>query len=193
MKSKLYMKAVFGVGLAGIFLIAATAAMGAEARQVIGGDLIYTASATGTTQNEAVFMAESQAVRMIMIECAIPHRDTKVFGYKLNPKGDKFVAEISIGLPMESCDEGRNASVSRKTELSNPLLLASQKVYEQALEGRTPAAKSQQAPTQQAMPQVSDYRIRVNYSPAFLQSYERYLNAKVDERERLRQQLLTSQ
>lgn len=160
-----------------------------KARQVLGGDLIYTAQATGATQDEAVFKAESQAVRMVMIECAIPHRDTKVFDFAVNPSGDKFVAKVSAGLPLESCEEGRSANAEQRAALSNPMLLASERVYEESLEGRAQLAK-QQAPL--AVPtraQQQQYRVRVIYSQAFLKGYERYLDAKVESREVLRAQL----
>lgn len=170
-------------------LAAAANAGETKARQVIGGDLIYTAQATGATQDEAVFKAESQAVRMIMIECAIPHRDTKVFDFAVNPVGGKFVARVSAGLPLESCEEGRSASGDQRAALSNPMLLASEQVYEQYLEGRTQLVK-QLAPLAKPTPaQQQEYRVRVTYSKSFLRGYERYLNAKVDSREQLRAQL----
>lgn len=179
-----FMTLVLVMGLA-----AAANAGETKARQVIGGDVIYSAQATGATQDEAVFKAESQAVRMIMIECAIPHRDTKVFDFAVNPRGGKFVASVSAGLPLESCEEGRRANAEQRATLSNPMLLASQKVYEESLEGRVQPLK-QQAPLAKPTPaQQQEYRVRVTYSKSFLQGYERYLNAKVDTREQLRAQM----
>ena len=179
---------IFVLGL-GVLLTNVAGADELKSRRVLGGDLIYTANAKGVTQDEAVFKAESQAVRMIMIECAIPHRDTKVFSFAVNPQGDKFVAQISAGLPLESCEEGRQASAENKAALSNPMLLASQHVYEQYLEGRAPIAQAP-APLRRSTPaQQQEYQVRVTYSQAFLKGYDRYLNLKIDQREQLRAQL----
>lgn len=181
---------IFALGF-GVFLTSIAGAEELKSRQVLGGDLIYTATSSGATQDEAVFKAESQAVRMIMIECAIPHRDTKVFSFSVKPQADKFVAQISAGLSLESCEEGKSASAERRGELSNPMLLASQKVYEQYLEGK--ALQNVQAPLAKPTPaQQQQYYVRVTYSQAFLKNYNRYLNAKVDQREALRAELQRS-
>jgi hypothetical protein len=159
-----------------------------KSRQIIGGDLIYSTTALGWTQDEAVFKAESQAVRMIMIECAVPHRDTKIFEFTVNPRGDKFVAQISAGLPLESCEEGRHASADRKTELSNPMLTASQRIYEQYLQGRAQIVQQKAPLTAPASEPV----IHASYSQGFLKSYDRYLASQVDRREQTRAALRQS-
>lgn len=165
--------------------VAQVAAEDLKSRQVQGGDLIYSATAVGATQEEAIFKAESQAVRMIVIECAIPHRDTKVFDFKLKNAGDKFVAQVSAGLTLEACAEGRNATEDKRTALTNPVLESGQHVYQQILE----TGKTQPAKTVAVKPVEYPIYVQPVYSQQFLQSYNRYLASQVDKREQAREEL----
>jgi hypothetical protein len=159
-----------------------------KSRQVVGGDLIYSATSAGATEEEAVFKAESQAVRMIAIECSIPHRETKVFRFSVSESAGKYLAQVSAGLPLQSCDEARNATAERKIELTNSTLASSQRVYEQVLQGERKLGAQPQAaraPAQAPAQWVSQpVRYVYLFSSQFLASYEHYLSAQVDRRER---------
>jgi hypothetical protein len=165
-----------------VTLSAAPQADEIKSRQVIGGDLIYSATSTGNTEEQAIFKAESQAVRMIAIECSVPHRETKIFKFSVNPVGAKYVAQVSAGLDIEACEQARNAPNSRKEEFTNPTLAASQRVYEQFLEGeRTPAQNTQ--PAKPILPVTWSSPARFVWTPP---GYDRYLSEQVDCRERMR-------
>jgi hypothetical protein len=159
-----------------------------KSRQVVGGDLIYSATSAGPTEEEAVFKAESQAVRMIAIECSIPHRETKIFRFSVSESAGKYLAQVSAGLPLQSCDEARNATPERKNELTNATFASSQRVYEQVLEGeRKLGVRAVRAPAQAAtQTQWVSQPVRYVYlfSSQFLAGYEHYLSAQVDRRER---------
>jgi hypothetical protein len=163
-------------------LSAALSADETKSRQVIGGDLIYSANATGNSEEQAVFIAESQAVRMITIECSVPHREIKIFNFSVNPMGTKYVAQVSAGLPIESCEQARNAPADQKLELTNPTLAASQRVYEQILEGeRNLYQQPTRAIAQNTQAQVTP--VRYAWTPP---GYDRYLNAQTNCREKIR-------
>jgi hypothetical protein len=158
-----------------------------HSRAVIGGDLVFTANATGATEEEALFKAEAQAVRMITIECSVPHRETKIFNQTLTVLQGRFKAEVSAGLPLNSCEEAQNASPETKKLLTSETLLSEQETYERILYGEkkfgpAPAKyTTTSAPLFQQLRQA-DYR----FHPQFMASYQHYLTAQTDCREEVR-------
>lgn len=169
--------------------------VGAPSRSVIGGDLVFTSSATGATQDEALFRAEAQAVRMITIECSVPHKETKIFNQSLASTQGRFQAQVSAGLSLNSCEEAQNATSERRKSLTSETLASEQSAYEKVLFGEKVLGKPVQASfnTQtEAQAEVTpalftqlkkaDYQ----FNPQFIASYQHYLSRKTDCREKVR-------
>ena len=51
----------------------------ADDRQVVGGDILHSAKSIAKSEDEATFLATQAAIRAIVIECRIAHRDIKIF------------------------------------------------------------------------------------------------------------------
>jgi hypothetical protein len=164
-----------------------------KSRQVVGGDLVFSAEALGKSQDEALFRAESQSVRMLTIECSIPHRDTKIFSQSVIPVGNVFQATVVAGLPLETCEKARSASPEQKQLLTNATLASAQRIYELMLEGEK---IPQQPPTSVARvvnPQPASLApVRYVFSQQFMTEYEKYLFHQVDRRESIRKSLTQS-
>lgn len=118
------------------FLISASAVPEEEqrSRRVIGGDLLYSASSLAATEQDALFRAESQAVRMIAIECLVAPKGIKIFNQSVTPTPGKFRAAVTAGISIAECDQARRASEQGKARAAHPVLSATQAAYEQSLE-----------------------------------------------------------
>jgi len=180
-------KSLFFLTLSALFWARASWGVDAQSRAVIGGDLVFTSSASGATQDEALFRAEAQAVRMITIECSIPHRETKIFNQSLTNYQGRFQAHVSAGLPVNSCEEAQNATLERKKLLTSETLASEQSAYEKVLFGEKVIVKPAQAkvevtPALFSQLKKADYQ----FNPQFTASYQRYLSDKTDCREKIR-------
>jgi hypothetical protein len=179
------------LSLTGFLLCQSALAAGSQSRAVIGGDLVFTSSATGASQDEALFRAEAQAVRMITIECSVPHRETKIFNQVVTPiqgpTQGRFQAQVSAGLPMASCEEAQNASPAGKKLLTSETLAFEQSAYEKVLFGEKVLVKSGPAKVDYTPSLFTQLR-RADYqfNQPFMVSYQRYLSDKTDCREKVR-------
>jgi len=171
-------KSLFFLTLSALFWARASWGVDAQSRAVIGGDLVFTSSASGATQDEALFRAEAQAVRMITIECSIPHRETKIFNQSLTNYQGRFQAHVSAGLPVNSCEEAQTATPERKKFLTSETLASEQSAYEKVLFGEKVIVK----PVLFSQLKKADYQ----FNPQFTASYQRYLSDKTDCREKIR-------
>ncbi|MGZ3689730.1 MAG: hypothetical protein ACXWP5_08580 [Bdellovibrionota bacterium] len=80
-------------------------------RQVIGGDLIYRATAIAPTEPRAVFFAEARAARMLSIECGAPPRGTRVYQQLTERMSDgSYRTVVEEGTAIADCEEVRRAS-----------------------------------------------------------------------------------
>jgi hypothetical protein len=180
-------KSLFFLTLSALFWARASWGVEAQSRTVIGGDVVFTSSASGATQDEALFRAEAQAVRMITIECSIPHKETKIFNQSLTSSQGRFQARVSAGLPVNSCEEAQNATPERKKFLTSETLASEQSAYEKVLFGekvivKPVQAKAEVTPALFSQLKKADYQ----FNPQFIASYQRYLSDKTDCREKIR-------
>lgn len=105
-----------------------------KSRQVIGGDLIHTAKATAQTQELALFKAEAEAICRLTIECGgFPHRDIVIYETHVDSDQSYFTATVQAGINFQSCEQGRKATQSVRTRLTNPDLVRRQQIYEELL------------------------------------------------------------
>jgi len=180
-------KSLFFLTLSALFWARASLGADTQSRSVIGGDLVFTSSASGATQDEALFRAEAQAVRMITIECSIPHRETKIFNQSLTSSQGRFHAQVSAGLPVNSCEEAQNATAERKKLLTSETLASEQSAYEKVLFGekvivKPVQAKAEVTPALFSQLKKADYQ----FNSQFTASYQHYLSDKTDCREKIR-------
>jgi hypothetical protein len=118
------MKAAFAL----LFLPAAALADQGETRQVVGGDILYTASAASDDSTAAAFLADQAAIHAVISECKLPSRDIKVFKKGLEATASGYRATSTAGISMESCDEARRARDPSK--LTSPQIAADQAAYD---------------------------------------------------------------
>jgi hypothetical protein len=180
-------KSLFFLTLSALLWARLSSGADPQSRTVIGGDVVFTSSASGATQDEALFRAEAQAVRMITIECSIPHKETKIFNQSLTSSQGRFQARVSAGLPVNSCEEAQNATPERKKFLTSETLASEQSAYEKVLFGekvivKPVQAKAEVTPALFSQLKKADYQ----FNPQFIASYQRYLSDKTDCREKIR-------
>lgn len=102
-------------------------------RQIIGGDIMYKASAEAKDPTMAQFLSQQAAIKSIISECGIPHRDIKVYSTDLDRTMTGFIAQSAAGLAFEDCQEGKRARPERKEKLSSPEIAKNQDLYEKYL------------------------------------------------------------
>ena len=102
-----------------------------QARSVVNGDILYTGEAHGSTEAEAGFLAEAQAIRSVMGECSLAHKDIKVFDKAItrDPKSNGFLAKAVAGLSFESCDEAKTSDAKKRLRLTSPIIVEDQALY----------------------------------------------------------------
>jgi hypothetical protein len=101
-------------------------------REVIGGDILYTSRGAGPSETAAVFVAQQGAIKSLMIECSIPHKEMKVWKTKTEPvPGKGFYATVQVGIASQFCDEGKKANTPEAiAKLTNPETVKSQETYD---------------------------------------------------------------
>ncbi len=115
-----------------LFFLIASLARAEEpgSRRVINGTILHTAEARAPKEVEAVFRAEQESVRALIVECSIPHREIKVFDKKVWPSEKGYQAQIQSGITFEDCEEGKKArSKEERARLSSPRLVREQEIY----------------------------------------------------------------
>jgi hypothetical protein len=142
-----------------------------KTRQVIGGDLVYTAQVSGRTEAEALVLAENRAAHYLSVECSVPPKEARVYLQKISRTEQRFEASVQIGVSLEDCEAARKAPAERKLSLANPALM------EPAKPG---AARPPAAP------------IAYRFTQAQLASHERAIDQRVSAREAERRKLLAS-
>jgi hypothetical protein len=105
------------------------------ARRVIGGDILHTAQGLGSTPEEALFKAQTEAVKSLSVECGIPHIATVVYKKEVFRQASSFVAEVQVGLPFDDCEAGKRGSPQARKRLSHPMLEKDLEAYNRSLRG----------------------------------------------------------
>lgn len=100
-------------------------------RTIIGGDILHVGLGEGNTQEVARFKAEAMAVRNLISECTLAHKDTVVWDRYLEGSRDNYRAYARAGMDFKSCDESKDARGDKRKELANPVLMANQDLYSQ--------------------------------------------------------------
>ena len=112
------------------WLFISVQAFGSE-RVIIGGDLLQSSHSKAPTEDVAVFLASQAAIRLLITECKIPHREIKIFRKVVTPKGRYYEAEIQAGISLAECEEGKKAAGSEIKRLSNPQTEKDQRTYDE--------------------------------------------------------------
>jgi hypothetical protein len=100
-----------------------------DGRSVVNGTIIYTGTARETNDTKALFIAEQEAIKLLLVECKLPHREMKVFKKNLGIAENIFVATVEVGITFEDCDEAKRASPELAKKISNPNVEADQEAY----------------------------------------------------------------
>jgi hypothetical protein len=109
-------------------------------RHVVGGDVLQVGQGVGRSAELARFKAEAMAVRNIISECSLPHREIVIWD-RYSETGDEgnFVAWARAGISFLACEEARKAKGTERVKLANPALISNQDLYSE-LEGLSPEA-----------------------------------------------------
>lgn len=100
-------------------------------RKVIGGDLLHLGMGVGMTIERARFKAEAQAVRNLIQECGVAHREIKVWDrYLAQDDEGNYVAIVRAGLSVDLCEQGRRARGVALEEITSPKLLKEQEIFD---------------------------------------------------------------
>jgi hypothetical protein len=102
----------------------------AEEREVIGGDILYTASTVLNDEQVATFMAQQAAIRLLITECQYPHKDIKIFKNTMKQVDGYYTATAQAGLSFESCNEIKRAPISKRNGLISEEIVKNQLMYD---------------------------------------------------------------
>lgn len=105
-------------------------------RTIIGGDIVHTGRAEADTEARAVFMAEAQAVKSLVNECGVAHREIKMWGREVEKTASGYKAISKAGLTFEDCEYSKKASPERKKQLESKKLSQDQDMYNKYLEAK---------------------------------------------------------
>jgi hypothetical protein len=105
----------------------------AAEREIEGGDILYTAKVHSEDAAAAQFLSQQAAIKSLITECSIPHREIKIFKTEVSDHGSYYTGESIAGLSFEDCQEGKRAKPEQKERLLNPEITKNQKLYEEYL------------------------------------------------------------
>ena len=57
-----------------LLVFASSEARAQDARRIIGGDILHSATASDASETKAMFLAEQAAVKAVILECGFAHR-----------------------------------------------------------------------------------------------------------------------
>lgn len=104
----------------------------AQSRTVQGGDILHLGVGIGKSPEIARFKAESMAVKNLMSECSLAHREIVIWDRYLEKADENsYKAYARAGLSFTACDEARAAKGEDRKRLSNPVLVRNQDLYDQ--------------------------------------------------------------
>jgi hypothetical protein len=159
------------------FALASTGVFAFEVktREVLGGDLLYRATALNAEEGEAVFRAKGRAAELLKIECHSIPAETRVFEEKITRSEDYFEAEIVLGSALVDCEKARKIGANSNRVL-NPTLEnlhdRYQERYVSRFRGRAPAI----------VPQTASTPNEVRYELLMTQEQERSVAKNLDDR-----------
>ncbi len=103
-----------------------------QSRAVIGGDILHLGIGYGKTPEMARFKSEAMAVKNLISECSLAHRDTVIWDRYLETLDDgTYKGYARAGLDFQSCEEAKHAKGEQRKILSNPALVQNQDLYNQ--------------------------------------------------------------
>lgn len=102
-----------------------------QSRAIIGGDILHVGIGYGGSPETARFKAEAMAVKALISECSLAHKDIIIWDRYLIIKGDKsFAAYARAGLAYQQCQEAKNAKGDLRRQLSSEILIRNQDLYD---------------------------------------------------------------
>lgn len=110
-----------------------------QSRVIIGGDILHLGVGEGDSIEVARFKAEAMAVKGLISECSLAHREIIIWDRFTVKLGHGFKGYARAGLAFASCDEAKKARAESRRKLSNPELIKDQEMYSE-LEGLSPQA-----------------------------------------------------
>lgn len=106
-------------------------------RQVIGGDIVTWGTGEGSTSEIAQFKARHMAIKSIVDECGIAHKDIIPWNNHVELSGNGYRAFAQISLTFQSCEEAKRAKTDvQKQALENPKLAQGQRIYLSFIAGK---------------------------------------------------------
>jgi hypothetical protein len=143
-----------------------------ETRQVLNGDVLYTAGASALTESGALFLAEGRAIHLLSVECSAPPREAKIYREAVERGPRAFVASVEVGAPIADCEALRRLAPSARKGRVNQALLFRGLQYER-MGLRAPAS-------------VEPAPIAYHFTAAELEGAHRAFEREVEERLLLR-------
>ena len=115
-------------------------------RHVEGGDIIYSALATAPVEQDALYQAESRAIRLIAIECLVAPKGMRVFKSHVKKDGRDYVAEVEAGVSFDECEQAKHATDEQRKSLTHPLLATLKLDLQDPLESKINCREKLRAP-----------------------------------------------
>ena len=118
-----------------LFFVAVTAL--ANERNVVEGDILHSFTAESKDEATAAFLAQQGAIKSLVTECSIAHRNIKIYQSFTQKYADqKFIGVAEAGIDFQSCEEGKKTSLKDQRKLISPEIKKNQEIYEQYLRSK---------------------------------------------------------
>lgn len=102
-----------------------------QSRQVVGGDILSLGAGEGNSIEISRFKAEAMAVKGLISECSLAHRDIIIWDRYFEKVGSGYKSYARAGLLFEACQEAKRVRGEERKSLSNAELLKNQDIYSQ--------------------------------------------------------------
>lgn len=104
----------------------------AEERHVVNGTILHTGEFKDSSEASAVFRAEALAIKAVILECSMAHREIRVYKRDIEKQGSEYVVKIQAGIPFSDCEEAKQlAGTPQAKRVENPALVANQKTLDE--------------------------------------------------------------
>lgn len=141
-----------------IFFAAFVSIMASAAdREVINGDIVHVATSSAPDEAAAQFLAQQAAIKSLITECAIPHRDIKIWSTQTEVASSGYQSVAKAVLSYDDCDAAKRSRGQARERLISPEIKKNQDIYDQHLKNQLGISEKRQEPIVQKV--VSDEKI----------------------------------
>lgn len=103
-----------------------------DGRKVIGGDILHLGVGSGSSIEAARFRAEALAVRSLIHECGVAHREIKIWDrYGALGADGVYYSFVRAGLSFFACEQAQRARGEALEAMASPTLLRDQRRLEE--------------------------------------------------------------